>query len=155
MRIDPARAVIDNIPLSSCGHRYGDMVLNDGAPVGVRISDGKEYPVFNELQLLEKSKYSTYSITVYTNAQNHVDKLIELCKSANVEVEDWSAIRILCKQCSEGIPHEYHDDKLKESLQESRYIGFASLSKQAILNALSNWRSIFLCEHSELILELE
>ena len=31
-RIDPARAVLRSIPLTESGFRYGDVVLNDGAP---------------------------------------------------------------------------------------------------------------------------
>jgi len=153
-RIDPARAIIDSIPLASFGHRYGDIVLNDGAPVGHRISDGKEYPVFNELQLLNKSKYSTYSITAYTNDQGDIDKLIELCAGSNVKVEDWSTLRILCKQCSEGTPHEQHDHDLKNSTVNNRYIGFASIAKDSLQKVLDSWRAISLCEHSEITLEL-
>ncbi|TFF40971.1 tetratricopeptide repeat protein [Mucilaginibacter psychrotolerans] len=154
MRIDPARAVIENIPFASSGHRYGDIVLNDGAPVGSRVSGGKEYPVFNELQLLIKSNYNTYSTTVYTNEQRHIDKLLVLCENENVQIEDWSTVRLLCRQCSEGKPHEHHDEELKEAHKSEHYIGFASENKQAILNALENWRVISLCEHSELVLEL-
>ena len=153
-RIDPARAIIDSIPLASCGHRYGDIILNDGAAVGHRISGGKEYPVFNELQLLNKSKYSTYSITAYTNDQGDIDKLIELCAGFDVEVEDWSTLRILCKQCSEGTPHEQHDHDLKDGTADDRYIGFASVTKDSLQKVLDNWRAISLCEHSEITLEL-
>nr|WP_294942692.1 hypothetical protein [uncultured Mucilaginibacter sp.] len=154
-RIDPARAIIENIPFASSGRRFGDIILNDGAPVGSRISDGIEYPVFNELQLIQQSDYSTYSITVYTNDQRHIDKLLELCKIEKVEAEDWSTVRMLCKQCSEGTAHEHHDNQLVESDKDERDIGFASERKQAILNVLNNWRAISLCDHSELVLELE
>ncbi|MFD0793466.1 tetratricopeptide repeat protein [Mucilaginibacter litoreus] len=121
-RIDPARAIIDNIPLSSCGYRYRDLILNDGAPVGHRISEGIEYPVFNELQLLSRSSFRTYSTTVYTNDQQHINKLISLCEDVNIKVEDWSTIRILCKQCSESLPHKEHDNYLQEINSNSRYI---------------------------------
>jgi tetratricopeptide (TPR) repeat protein len=154
-RIDPARAIIENIPFPSSGYRYGDIVLNDGAPVGSRMSNGIEYPVFNELQLLRKSNYSTYSITVYTNQQQPIDKLWEQCEIENVQVEDWSTVRLLCRQCSEGTPHEHHDDELKEAHKNERYIGFACTNEQEILNILTSWRAISLCDHSELVLELE
>jgi len=154
-RIDPARAVIDNIPLPGSGHRYGDIILNDGAAVGHRINSGKEYPVFNELQLLKKSNYSTYSITAYTNDQLNIEKLIELCVGSDVEVEDWSTLCILCKQCSEGTPHDLHDHDLKDSTDDERYIGFASVAKDTLQKVLNNWRAISLCEHSEIKLELK
>ncbi|NHA06458.1 tetratricopeptide repeat protein [Mucilaginibacter sp. HC2] len=153
-RIDPARAIIYNVPLAACGHRFGDIVLNDGAPEGYRIRNGKEVPVFNELQLLAKSAYSTYSIVAYTEKQQHIDKLDELCHNANVEFEDWSTIRILCKQCSEGTPHETHDHDLKAENNDEHHIGFASISKDVLTQVLVQWRTITLYEHSDLKLEL-
>jgi len=154
-RIDPARAVIYNIPLPACGHRYGDMILNDGAPQGYRVSNGKEVPVFNELQLLTKSAYSTYSIVAHTEEQDDVDKLEELCHNANIEFEDWSTVILLCKQCSEGTPHETHDYDLKTDNGNERHIGLASTNKDTVIQILSDWRIITLCEHTELELELE
>jgi tetratricopeptide (TPR) repeat protein len=154
-RIDPARAVIYNVPLAICGHRYGDTVLNDGAPQGYRISNGKEIPVFNELQLLTKSAYKTYSITIHTENQEDIDKLEELCDNAKIEFEDWSTVRMLCKQCSEGTPHETHDNDLKVENEDKHNIGFASVTEDAIKQVLTTWRAITLCGHTGLKLELE
>jgi len=154
-RIDLARAVIYNVPLASSGHRFGDTVLNDGAAVGYRKgSNGEDIPVFNELQLLMKSPYSTYSVKAYINQQEDIDKLDELCTSIKVEFEDWSTIRFLCKQCSEGIPHDTHDHDLQVEPVSERSFGFASTSKDMVLQVLADWRAITLCEHNELQLEL-
>lgn len=51
-RIDPARAIVQSVPLPSSQHRYGDLVLHDGAPHGYRVIRGKQIPVFDEIQLL-------------------------------------------------------------------------------------------------------
>jgi tetratricopeptide (TPR) repeat protein len=154
-RVDPARAVIYNIPLPGSEHRYGDLVLNDGAPVGYRTNNGTEYPVLNELQLLSKSSYKTYSIIAEVESQSDIDKLETLCKDQNVEMEDWSTIRLLCKQCSEGNPHEHHDKELEDVNKNQRHIGFASLSDETLKHVLANWRLICLREHSVVKLELE
>lgn len=154
-RIDPARAVIKNIPLSKSGHRFGDLVLNDGAPVGHRTSNGKEYPVFNELQLLTKSAHKTYSVTAVIESQAHIDTLESLCQGAEVEMEDWSTIKYLCRQCSEGTVHEHHDQDLEDRDNSERYIGFASQNVEKVKKVLTDWRAITLCEHSEIELELE
>ena len=155
-RIDPARAIIYNVPLATCGHRYGDTILNDGAPQGYRIRNGNEVPVFNELQLLTKSAYSTYSTVAYTDDQEYIDKLEELCHKANVEFEDWSSsIRMLCKQCSEGISHENHDHDLKEDCESEHNIGLAAINRDDVIQVLADWCTITLCEHSELILALK
>lgn len=59
-----ARAIIQNVPLAASGHRYGDLLLHDGAPEGTRILDGREVPVFNALQLLHASDYGAYTVHV-------------------------------------------------------------------------------------------
>jgi hypothetical protein len=41
-RIDPARTVVQNIPLPESGRRFRDIVLNDGAPNGTRTWEGVE-----------------------------------------------------------------------------------------------------------------
>jgi len=56
-RVDPARAIINSIPFPESNHRYKDLILNDGAVFGTRISNGREYPVLNELQLIKQSDY--------------------------------------------------------------------------------------------------
>jgi len=154
-RIDPARATIENIPLPVSGHRLGDMILNDGAPIGHRVSEGKEYPVFNELQLLQSSNLHTWSVRVKNCKQKQIDKLLKLCKDAGVEAEDWSTLQWLCKQCSEGMPHEHHDEDLKSEDTVERYIGFASENKKPIENVLVKWRVLTLLGHSKLTLELK
>jgi tetratricopeptide (TPR) repeat protein len=154
-RIDPARTIIQNIPLASSGHRYGDLLLNDGAAQGYRISNGQEVPVFNELQVLKQSEYKTYSITAYFGSKDDIDKLAELCSGGDIEMENWSTLRYLCKQCSEGTPHETHDNELKTINDNERYIGFASLSESALKQVLENWRILTSCNHTELKLELD
>jgi tetratricopeptide (TPR) repeat protein len=155
-RIDPARAIILNVPLATSGHRFGDMILNDGAPVGTRISNGVEYSVLNELMLLKSSKHKTYSVTIYTSTQSDIDKLEELCEVAEVEMEDWSTIRYLCKQCSEGVAHQDHDQDIEERETPSeRYIGFATINELNLMQVLTDWSVITLCEYSEVVLELE
>ena len=154
-RIDPARAIIESIPLPVSGHRLGDMVLNDGAPIGHRISEGKEYPVFNELQLLQSSNLHTWSVRLKNCKQKHINKLLKLCKAAGVEAEDWSTIKWLCKKCSEGVQHEHHDEDLRNEYPAERHIGFASENKKPIEQVLIKWRVLTLHSHSKLILELE
>lgn len=37
--------------------------------------------------------------------------LDEILASDSHVVEDWTSnVRILCKQCSEGLPHDHHDE---------------------------------------------
>jgi tetratricopeptide (TPR) repeat protein len=157
VRIDPARAIVKSIPLPQCKHRYGDLILNDGAPEGTRMVDGQEYNVFNELELLEKSNYKTFSVIVFAEENEHLDKLFELLDDYELPHENWtSTIRILCKQCSEGTPHEIHDNQLEEKITEGEFqIGIASLDEKTVADVLENWKIITLCDYENLKLEFE
>src|SRR5262249_27274744 len=109
-RIDPVRARLDNIPFPDSGFRYADLVLHDGAPVGYRTHAGREYPVFNVLELIAASDYGTYEPDVVARSPDDLNALDTLCGQAGVVMEDWStSTRMLCKACSEGRPHEHHD----------------------------------------------
>lgn len=54
-RVDPVRLHIENVPLPSSGYRFGDVVLHDGAATGQRVSEGREYAVFNAFGLHQPS----------------------------------------------------------------------------------------------------
>jgi len=64
VRLDPARIRIQNVPLPSSGHRFGDVVLHDGDPSGTRVLDGQEVPVFDEILLRERSPVPTCGVAV-------------------------------------------------------------------------------------------
>lgn len=154
-RIDPARVLIENIPLPTSNHRYHDLALNDGAPIGYRMLNGREYPVLNELQIIRKSPFKTFSCVIETDEQASVDKLLNICETIDVEAEDWSTIRYLCKQCSEGKVHELHDHDLKKEDKSERYIGFAAINEDDVKNALNQWHLVTLDDYTDFKLELD
>jgi tetratricopeptide (TPR) repeat protein len=136
-RIDPARAIIRSVPLPSSRHRFGDLLLHDGAPNGFRIIQGKKIPVFDELQLLESSKYSTFEVVATTDSLDDIHALIELAIQQNMGGEDWSTIRPLCKECSEGTPHEHSADRFQS--QSEKHIGIASRNEIELDEVLESW----------------
>jgi hypothetical protein len=115
-RLDPARASIRNIPLPESGFRWGDIVLNDGAPNGCRVLNGHELPVFDCLCLLQASSFATWVAEVELAAARDddgpspIDRLTDLAEARGLGFEDWSTSLIpLCKTCSEGCPHSNHE----------------------------------------------
>jgi Tetratricopeptide repeat len=107
-RLDPARAVIENVPLPTSGHRYRDLLLHDGAPNGYRELNGVKVPVFDEIQILQASRYTTFRTRIEVQSRGDVDVLWEQLEARDVSAEDWTTnIRRLCKACSEGTPHEH------------------------------------------------
>jgi hypothetical protein len=142
-RICPARAVIKNIPLPESEHRFKDVVLNDGAANGYRMLEGKEYPVFDEIQHLTCSDYRTYSMKCKIKSPVHLDALRQHCWKSDITVENWTTVKMLCKQCSEGRPHERHDHDLESTSSESTSgeckIAFGSASEETLMTAVEAW----------------
>jgi hypothetical protein len=139
-RIDPARAIIRSVPLPESGHRFGDLLLHDGEPKGYRLLGGKEVPVFDELEVLSRSSHGTYEATVAIESIKDITALEAVFGEKGFAAEDWSSIRYVCQQCSEGRPHDSHDhEKLQTTGQ--RRIGIAAASEEAAFQALLAWIS--------------
>jgi hypothetical protein len=138
-RIDPARIRILNVPLASSNRRYGDILINDGAEEGTRLSGGQEYPVFNELGLWRPSSFSTFEVELHMPNASAMEGLEEKCREKDVWVEDWGTMRILCATCSRGNSGE-HECVTKEP-DASRY-GFAAKSEMALRKMLAEWAEV-------------
>lgn len=138
-RIDPARAVIRSVPMPESGHRYGDMLLHDGEPQGYRILDGREIPVFNELQLLHPSEFGTYLIHLAGLDEFEIDELIETLGDSGIPAEDWSSnLRVICRACSEGLPPGVDHTHQKDATEPHR-IGAAAKSEASLNRILTSW----------------
>lgn len=107
-RIDPARAEIMNVPLPTSGFRWGDIVLNDGAVEGERVVDGRAYPVFNVLQRLKSSPFSTFILELATTSDEAVAALEQCATDRGGAAEHWGThTSNLCRDCSYGRPHQH------------------------------------------------
>ena len=142
-RLDPARAQIISVPMPDCGVRFHDIVLHDGAPRGTRELNGKEVPVFDWLEFCQRSDYSTYVIEAIVPNQLAANTLDKLIVDAGLALEDWgSNVQMLCKACSEGTPHEHHDQAAAaQEWQLEREFGVAALNDQALADVLDAWQA--------------
>jgi len=107
------------------------------------MNAGQEVPVFNVLELFEPSQFSTFEATVEVDGPEVIEVLDQACNQAGVAFEDWTAsMRSLCKACSEGRPHEGHDQELKESdtWERMRRVGFAAQGEGPITEVLKGWQ---------------
>lgn len=136
-RLDPARAVIASVPLPECGRAYGDVVLNDGEPRGHRILSGRDVPVFDELELLAPSTFSTLRAVVIAPDRDAVTALESVADGDEIVIEDWSTVRKLCRACSEGTPHEHHAPAPSESPE--RHLGIAAMDEALARERLRQW----------------
>jgi tetratricopeptide (TPR) repeat protein len=141
-RLCPVRTRIESIPFSNSGIAFGDVVLNDVAPVGHRIDqNGKERPVFNMLELFEPGPYSTYVIEAIADDQAALTRLEMLCDARKLPVEDWAmSVSTLCKACSEGRPHEQHDHSGPPAAWDrERLIAIAASDGNEVEAVLKEW----------------
>jgi tetratricopeptide (TPR) repeat protein len=108
-RVDPARVVVMNVPTPQCGHRWGDVVLHDGAPNGERMAWGRVYGVFDELERWQPSEIPTLQVQVTVADEADAQALTNAFDEAECAAQDWTgSIRQICRQCSEGRPSEDH-----------------------------------------------
>lgn len=141
-RLDPARIAILSVPLPQSGHRFNDIVLNDGASNGTRIDgEGREVPVFDELTIWSVSHYSTFQVKMSVPGEDAQEQLVALCEAHQLGVEDWSTIRFICSQCSSGNPGPHKCDA-KPLEDGSRRFGFATRNQQELVAVLQEWSSV-------------
>ena len=139
-RIDPVRVRIHGIPFPGSGFRFGDVVLHDGAAVGYRQHREREYPVFNVLELFAASPYLTCEAELHCAEPDDIEALKAICADLGLEVEDWtSSVRMICRQCSEGRPHDHHDHQPEEAWSDLHRVGFAATDEQLVHQALERW----------------
>lgn len=106
-RICPARIRIDSIPQSEHFH-YGDIVLNDGAPMGYRMLGDRKLPVFEALELFEASGFETHVLSIDLASEHELAEVTATLQESGLIFENWTlSIRTLCQQCSEGTPHDH------------------------------------------------
>lgn len=140
-RVDPVRARIDSVPFPDSGFNYGDIVLHDGAAVGYRQLEGREYPVFNVLELFSPSGYETLVVKVQVPSDADLICLQGMFDGTSHEFEDWTKnIRVLCKECSEGVPHEHNDNEPSDSWCLERTLGVATLDHLKVTAIFDEWQ---------------
>lgn len=141
-RIDPVRVRILSIPLPDSGFHHGDIVLHDGAPVGYRNYEDREYAVFNVLELFEPSAYKTFEAELQTAQSEDIQTLQKICDEHAIACEDWTtSIKIICRQCSEGRPHEHHDHEKDESCKDRHLVGLAAKDEKTVREVLNQWQN--------------
>ena len=140
-RIDPVRARLLNVPLPESGHRFGDIVLHDGASTGSRYDGERQVPVFNELVRLVPSDFQTFVVFVSCNRPEDIRELLQSCLPGIGYVEDWTeSVRYHCMRCSYGVMHP-HDHDSEEEWQRGRNLGIAAQSRASVDKLLQAWKS--------------
>jgi tetratricopeptide (TPR) repeat protein len=145
-RIDPARAILRNVPTPACGHRYGDLVLHDGAPNGYRLRGEREVAVFDALELIAPSEHATYEVSVEGVSSEDIEALVQRFKTVDAFAENWTdSMEVLCRACSEGRPHgegrhNHGEGEAAGTLGPWR-LGIASREEAGARRILDEWQA--------------
>lgn len=140
-RICPVRARLLNVPLPESGHRFGDIVLHDGASTGFRWDGEHKLNVFNELQRLEASDFATHVVFVHSPRAEDLDALRNATAPGIGYVEDWTdTVRHLCLRCSYGVPHRHDAPQINDDWAPGRNLGIAAQSRKAVMKLLKDWQ---------------
>lgn len=144
-RIDPVRARIASIPQPSSDKRYGDLILFDTEHRGFRIIKGKRIPVFDELQVIKRSAYQTYEVTLNTTDFSDINILDQLCFNEDLGFDNWTrATRTFINPQTKRLPEYYNEDLPKEANIPQYIVAIAALSLSDIQAVLKNWELITL-----------
>jgi len=127
--------------LPSSGHRYGDLVLHDGAQIGQRRYFDHTVPVFNELQRLEPSAFITHTVFASCESDDEVQALQGMRREGIGMVEDWSpALRHQCLRCSYGIAHRHpRHEAGGQEWNPDRSLGVAALDAESVRRLFDEW----------------
>lgn len=138
-RIDPVRARLLNVPLPESGHRFGDIVLHDGAATGSRFDGEREVHVFNQLGRLVPSEFQTFIVFVRADDEADIEALLAATAPGIGYAEDWTrSIRHYCLRCSYGAPHRHDQDEARD-WQPERNLGIAAQSRRSVEKLLHDW----------------
>jgi hypothetical protein len=138
-RLCPTRIQILNVPTPDSGHRYGDIVLHDGDPVGSRRLGERDVSVFNETLLWRRSPVPTLTTLLRAPDPATVDELATLFEASGGAAEDWTQnVQLLCRACSEGSPAADHHHHPEPVWTPERTIGLSAHPDQA-RDLLDQW----------------
>lgn len=139
-RVDPVRARLLNVPLPESGHRFGDIVLHDGASTGSRWNGDRKVPVFNALQRLESSDFATHVVFVQCDRSEDLQFLLDATAPGIGHIEDWTdSVRRYCMRCSYGAPHRHDAPTINDDWAPGRNLGIAAQSRKSVEKLLADW----------------
>lgn len=138
-RIDPVRARLLNVPLPESGHRFGDIVLHDGASTGQRYDGERPVHVFNALGRVHTSDFQTFVAFVDAPDPEDARALLDATAPGIGYAEDWTeSVRYYCLRCSYGAPHR-HQEQPTADWQVERNVGIAAQSRHSVEKLLRDW----------------
>lgn len=142
-RIDVVRARLLDVPLPQSGHRYGDIVLHDGAATGRRAFGDRTVPVFNALARLQPSPFQTFTVFAHCPGRADRDALRDAPAGDEIAlIEDWSETLVNhCLRCSYGAATHPHHAASTDAWNGDRDFGIAATRRSSLDAWLQHWQA--------------
>ena len=149
---DPASAIITSIPHPDSDRKYKDIIVYDEKPSGHTVANGKKYKVFDELEIIKRSRFHTFSVLIFDADQAAIQLLEKLCIDAKMGFENWSnAARSFSKI---KLQEYYGAEILANSQDHFAQIAIAAPWKKEVEQLLHSWSVISLKHYSDLVQHL-
>lgn len=151
--LNPVSGLIKSIPHPQSDRSFRDLVLFDKNILGYHIADQKRIPIYQELDLLKRSYYHTYSGIIEAPTEADLSLFTRLAYDQGMGFEIWSnAARSRSLQKPKDQTEYYSGATIFSNEQEGTGVLFALSGKteRAILQVIKSWKVITLQEVHDL-----
>ncbi|MCB0640412.1 MAG: hypothetical protein KDC44_02175 [Phaeodactylibacter sp.] len=146
--LDPVRVRLISIPQPAFRRRFNDIVLIDPFLHGYRTVGEKRLDVYEEVALLERSRFQTFCFWVNTDKLQYIDLLAGLCRESGLGFDNWSmASRLLLNRDRQGLL-EYPGNP-QVSAADQWLVAVAARQKVQLRKVLKEWQSLTSRTHSQ------
>jgi len=143
-RIDPARAQIQSVPQPSSMHGFQDLILLDTTASGYHYIKGKQFPVFDALEMIRPSLHYTFAVELLTDSIEDVFTLEKLCHDANLGFDNWSKAYRMMQNPNQKVKETFQVTNFSEGEKDKFIVAVAAEKNKAVLEVLEDWKVISL-----------
>jgi tetratricopeptide (TPR) repeat protein len=148
--IDPARGEIINIPHPNSDRRYRDIILYDREVIGHNVVGRRRVPIMQELSRYKRSGFRTFSCSLYTQEEKHLQSLERLCLEHGLGFEIWSNSTQQLIPASQQVSPEYFSrDMLPTTPGKACIAAFGAYEMVDVQTVLESWRVVSLQRYGE------
>jgi hypothetical protein len=146
LRRGPAEAIIQNIPHPQSGRCFGDVVLIDNLIKGHHSSAQHRLPIYEELGLLKRSAFFTFSCLLQSADRKDIQVLQNLCREQGLGFEVWANATRAFSSKQFGTQPEYY--AMDWATEEELLVALAAPTGSRALGALDAWKAICLKDYT-------
>jgi tetratricopeptide (TPR) repeat protein len=151
--LNPVSGIIKSIPHPQSDRSFLDLILFDREVLGYHVANQKRIPIYQELDLLKRSYYHTFSGIVEGATEADLDLFTQLAYDQGMGFEIWSNAARSRRLQKPNEQTEYYSSKaIFGNTSEANGVLFAlsGKNKKAIHQLIKSWKIITLNEVHDL-----